>query len=207
MDYEWSPAVLISTLLAAMFLLPLAEAVVRRFLERLRIWGRPTIVLGGGQSGARVIKRILAEPGLGYVPVGVLDDDPSKWSTDVGGIPVLGPTSEASAYAKKASVAILVQSAFEPQTLADLVHQLPYRRIQVVPDLDGMQSLWVTTPRDLDGILALEVSCNLKRWRNKVAKRGMDLILASLFLYLTLPIIAVCALLVKLSDGGPVFFT
>jgi Undecaprenyl-phosphate galactose phosphotransferase WbaP len=206
MDYEWSPAVLISTLLAAMFLLPLSEAIVRRFLERLRIWGRPTIVLGGGPSGARVIKRILAEPGLGYVPVGVLDDDASKWGTDVGGIPVLGPTSEASAYAKKASVAILVQSAFEPQTLADLVHQLPYRRIQVVPDLYGMQSLWVT-PRDLDGILALEVSCNLKRWHNKVAKRGMDLILASLFLYLTLPIIAVCALLVKLSDGGPVFFT
>jgi Undecaprenyl-phosphate galactose phosphotransferase WbaP len=205
-DYHWPPAILILTLLAAMLLLPLTEAIVRRFLERFRIWGRPTIVLGGGQSGASVIKRILGEPGLGYVPVGVLDDDASTWSTEVAGVPVLGPTSEAGAYSKKAAVAIVAQSAFEPQELADLVHQLPYRRIQVVPDLYGMQSLWVT-PRDLDGILALEVSCNLKRRYNRIVKRGMDLVLAWLFLNLSLPVIAVCALLVKLSDGGPAFFT
>jgi Undecaprenyl-phosphate galactose phosphotransferase WbaP len=205
-DYHWSPAVLISTLFGAMFLLPLIEAIVRRFLGRFRMWGRPTIVLGGGQSGARVIKRILAEADLGYVPVGMLDNDSSKWTTEVAGIPVLGPTSEASAYATKASVAIVVQSAFEPQALADLVHHLPYRRIQVVPDLNGMQSLWVT-PRDLDGLLALEVSCNLKRRHNKIAKRCMDLVLASLFLSLTIPVIFLCALLVKLSDGGPAFFT
>jgi Undecaprenyl-phosphate galactose phosphotransferase WbaP len=205
-DYQWSPTILISTLLVAMFLLPLIEAIARRFLERFRIWGRPTIVLGGGQSAARVIKRILAEPDLGYVPIGILDDDASKWTTEVAGIPVLGPTSAARAYAKKASVAIVVQSAFESQALADLVQHLPYPRIQVVPDLYGMQSVWVT-PRDLDGILALEISCNLKRRHNKVVKRCMDLVLASLFLYLTMPLIALCALLVKLSDGGPVFFT
>jgi Undecaprenyl-phosphate galactose phosphotransferase WbaP len=207
-DDQWSPAILISTLLVTMFLLPLTEAIVRRFLERFGIWGRRTIVLGGGQSGAHVIKRILAEPGLGYVPVGVLDDDDdaAKWHAEVAGIPVLGPTSEAGAYAKNASVAIVVQSAFQPQALADLLQQLPYRRVQVVPDLYGMQSLWVT-PRDLDGILALEVRCNLRRPHNRLVKRGMDLVLAALLLCLTLPIIAVCALLLKLSDGGPAFFT
>jgi Undecaprenyl-phosphate galactose phosphotransferase WbaP len=206
-DDQWPPTILISALLVTMFLLPITEAIVRGFLERLGIWGRPTIILGGGQRGAGVIKRILAEPGLGYVPVGVLDDEEaSKWHAEVAGIPVLGPTSEAGAYAKKASVAIVVQSAFEPQALEDLLQQLPYRRIQVVPDLYGMQSLWVT-PRDLDGILALEIRCNLRRPHNKLLKRGMDVVLAALLLSLTLPIIAVCALLVKLSDGGSAFFT
>jgi lipopolysaccharide/colanic/teichoic acid biosynthesis glycosyltransferase len=100
----------------------------------------------------------------------------------------------------------VVQSAFQPQALAELLQQLPYRRVQVVPDLYGMQSLWVT-PRDLDGILALEVRCNLRRPHNRLVKRGMDLVLAALLLCLTLPIIAVCALLLKLSDGGPALFT
>ena len=42
--------------------------------------------------------------------------------------------------------------------------------------------------------------------QNRILKRGFDIIFALAFLILALPISALCALLIKLDDRGPIFF-
>jgi len=49
-------------------------------------------------------------------------------------------------------------------------------------------------------------SVNWSRWCFDVAKRGMDLILGTLALILLLPVMLICALIIKLSSDGPVLY-
>jgi Undecaprenyl-phosphate galactose phosphotransferase WbaP len=75
----------------------------------------------------------------------------------------------------------------------------------VVPDLIGLQSLWVE-PRDLGGIMALEMRNNLLIPHSRRLKRCMDVALCTLLIPLTLPLMALIALAIKLDSRGPVMF-
>ena len=64
----------------------------RLFAFRRRSLGDPTLVLvvGAGESGASVIREMTRNPGRGFKPVGIVDDDPRKQGLAVVGVPVLG---------------------------------------------------------------------------------------------------------------------
>jgi len=48
------------------------------------------LIMGAGDAGAFIAREMLDDATLGYVPVGFLDDDPSKSRARIYGIPVLG---------------------------------------------------------------------------------------------------------------------
>ena len=49
-----------------------------------------TIVIGGGYTGSLVINRFINNPGEGYYPVAVVDDDETKQEKRIYGISVEG---------------------------------------------------------------------------------------------------------------------
>jgi lipopolysaccharide/colanic/teichoic acid biosynthesis glycosyltransferase len=89
--------------------------------------------------------------------------------------------------------------------LAELVHRLSFASIIVVPDLFGIQSLWITS-RDLGGVLGLEVRKNLLVRSNRVLKRVLDYSIALPLAILTAPFVAICAAWIKILSPGPAFF-
>jgi FlaA1/EpsC-like NDP-sugar epimerase len=54
--------------------------------------GKEAIVVGAGDAAQLVIKEMLRNPGLGYTPIGIVDDDPRKRNLRLHGIRVLGTT-------------------------------------------------------------------------------------------------------------------
>jgi FlaA1/EpsC-like NDP-sugar epimerase len=56
--------------------------------------GREAIVVGAGDAGQLVVKEMLRNPGLGYTPIGLLDDDPKKKNLRLHGVRVLGTIDE-----------------------------------------------------------------------------------------------------------------
>ena len=94
---QWSRGVLIFTMCFALVVAPALEAPLRRMLIRSGICGVPVIVLGAGKTGALVAKTLLKERDLGFVLVGMLDDDPREvgyldpWGESIG--PALGRQS------------------------------------------------------------------------------------------------------------------
>jgi FlaA1/EpsC-like NDP-sugar epimerase len=66
------------------------------------------IVFGAGDAGARLISRLLAEPGAVYRPVAILDDDPGKRRLRIRGIPVLGGRNRLSEVAAATGASVLV---------------------------------------------------------------------------------------------------
>jgi FlaA1/EpsC-like NDP-sugar epimerase len=92
--------------LAIYFLLLLAlclgaRVAVRAVLERPLLGfragkdARDVLIVGAGDGGRLVLREILRNPGLGYRPVGFVDDDPTKRALRMeGGVKVLGATDE-----------------------------------------------------------------------------------------------------------------
>jgi len=56
--------------------------------------GKEVIVVGAGDAAQLVIREMLKAPGLGYTPIGLIDDDPRKKNLRLHGIRVLGTTEE-----------------------------------------------------------------------------------------------------------------
>ncbi len=57
--------------------------------ERQRVEKR-VLIVGAGSAGTMIVKEMRANPHLGLVPVGFLDDDTSKHNVRMHGVPVLG---------------------------------------------------------------------------------------------------------------------
>ncbi|GIU93754.1 MAG: polysaccharide biosynthesis protein [Gaiellaceae bacterium] len=65
---------------------PAAGAIVAR--------GKEVIVVGAGDAAQLVLRELLRNPGLGYTPIGLVDDDPRKKNLRLHGVRVLGTTAE-----------------------------------------------------------------------------------------------------------------
>jgi FlaA1/EpsC-like NDP-sugar epimerase len=59
--------------------------------------GKEAVIVGAGDAAQLVIKEMLRNPGLGYTPIGIVDDDPRKRNLRLHGIRVLGTTRELAA--------------------------------------------------------------------------------------------------------------
>jgi len=87
---ELSRGILVASMAYALILPFLIEAVARKILIKLNMWGQPTIVLGAGDTGTNMIELLQRRPELGMVPVAMFDDDSTKWGKHVGGVEILG---------------------------------------------------------------------------------------------------------------------
>ncbi len=205
----YSRAVLLTAWALTLVALPAARAILRRVLSRTGWWGEPVVILGAGQTGHLIIRRLLNHPDLGWRPVAVLDDDPAKWNGSVHGVPVLGGLELCASLAAtgRVSRAILAIPGASWQRLAEIVdHQARrFLRVSVVPDLFQLPSLWVSA-RDLHGVLLLDIRSNLLDRRMRAFKRLVELFLALVIGFAALPVMVAIAVAIKLDSPGAVLF-
>jgi Undecaprenyl-phosphate galactose phosphotransferase WbaP len=203
---DWSRSVLLMAMGFSLVLVPLGETLARELLARLGLWGVPVLVLGAGKTGALVVRKLKEDGVLGLRPVALLDDDPAKWGGEVEGVRVVGSLEQAGAFARRGvRYAILAMPGVGRERLEVLLRTLPFPHVILVPDLFGLESLWVSS-RDLGGMLGLQIKRNLFLRRNQVLKRSLDIIgglLLSIPFTLLLPLVS---LAIYVEDRGPVFY-
>ena len=65
-----------------------------RLVERWRRRGSPgekrVLIIGAGDAGRMIVRKMQANLQLGLEPVGFIDDDPAKQKMKIQGLPVLG---------------------------------------------------------------------------------------------------------------------
>jgi len=66
------------------------------------------LVMGAGDAGAMIVKEMRANPQLGLVPVGFLDDDRKKHGVRIHGVPVLGGRERIPELAQEHDVAEVI---------------------------------------------------------------------------------------------------
>ena len=202
----WSRGVFLATSVFALVLPPLLESILITVLIRFRLWGTPVIILGAGPAGRRVVSNLRQRPDYGLIPAGFLDDRAAYRDTEVDGVHVIGGFKEAHRLSPAIRIAILAMPHIRPARLTAILEKLPFPRVIVIPNLKGMQSLWLTA-RNLGGTVGLELQRNLLLRRNYYTKRCIDYLIAVPALILSAPVIAFFAAWIKLVSRGPAFYS
>ncbi len=202
----WSRGLLLLTFAITIVVSPAVESALAALLMRQGWWGMPVVVLSARHAGTALARTLRKRPELGLVPVALFKTASEMWGMAIDGIPVLGPPSKAASLVANYRAAILAMPGFKTTDLMMLVERLPFRRIIVVPELAGLQSLWVH-PRDLGGNLGLEMTRNLLIKRNYYLKRVTDFVFGVPLFLISLPLIGVLALWIKHVSPGPAFYS
>ena len=84
--------------------------------------GRRVIIFGAGDGGALVVRSLLKSPAAAFVPVAILDDDPSKGRLEIEHIPVLGDRSAIPrvAVSTNADALLIATPSAESSTIREL---------------------------------------------------------------------------------------
>jgi FlaA1/EpsC-like NDP-sugar epimerase len=69
---------------------------------------RTALIVGAGESGKLIVKELYANPALGLVPIGFVDDDPAKYRMMMCDLPVLGQISSLKSIAADHNVAEII---------------------------------------------------------------------------------------------------
>jgi exopolysaccharide biosynthesis polyprenyl glycosylphosphotransferase len=175
-----------------------------RSLRRRGITSHPTLIFGAGAIGNRIAERLRLHPEFGLSPIGVVDDSRIEDTVLMGSAQDLVPLLEETG----ATRLILAFGATSDMTLIEFLRRVPTLvEVFIVPRLfelgsasgDPMQDdLWDTP---LVWMRRRGSRTELLR-----AKRVFDVVVASVLVVVTAPILAACALAVRLTSRGPILF-
>jgi exopolysaccharide biosynthesis polyprenyl glycosylphosphotransferase len=184
---------------------------IRRQAVRTAALATPTLIVGAGTVGEHIFKRLVAEPAYGLRPVGYLDGDPLLSAGPDGGdrLPVLGGIEDLAQAVKQTNARrvilafssvpdhILVEKAKECARLGVEVSLVPrlFESINERATLDHVGGLPLLTLRPTDP----------RGWQFAV-KHAFDRVFAFTVLLILSPLMLACAIAVRLSSPGPVFF-
>lgn len=209
----FSRLMLIYAAVGAVLLFTLAR-IVRRVLDaRLRARGvgvQRVLVIGAGDTGRAVLRTMIARKSLGYVPVGYLDDDPSRGSVDLGRVRGLGGTGQLDSVLKAETVDLVVITL--PWSYHDRIMRLVETcqkagvETSVVPDVFQLNLRQVQV-ENVDGIPLLRVSGAVPfKGGNRLLKRALDVGLTVLAAPLWLLVCLVIVIAIRLEGAGPILY-
>lgn len=201
----WSRGVYAITFCLSLVFPSFFQWILHHVLVKLRWWGTPVLILGGAKTGRLLVSSLNKDPMLGLRPVAILDDDRKLWGTQIESVPVLGGVEKARDFVGRVRYAMIGMPGAGRESIVALAKSLPFPHVLLVPNLFGLQSLWVDA-RDLCGVLSLELKKNLLLKRNWIAKRILDYVLGVPIFVLSLPFIAFCVVLIKIVSPGPAFY-
>ncbi|MFN2557861.1 MAG: sugar transferase [Nitriliruptorales bacterium] len=195
-------------------LVPLAVLVTRGasygLVRQLRARGHlvePVVIVGGGAIAAELARQIRQRPEYGLVAIGYVDDLASRLLD----IPRLGRLADLESLLR-AHPARRVIVAFPTRPAHELVGIL--RRVERLGvDIAIVPRFFEVGPNDsahgLDEIRGIPLrpvhplALSSPNWR---LKRLFDVVLATVLLVITAPILAVAAVAVRLTSPGPILF-
>jgi len=157
-----------------------------------KLLARKTIVVGDGDSGARLIQKLNSRPDSGYHISGIISLEETGCGESVGGVPVLGGIADLNS----------VIQVHHIQEVIFSTHTLSYDQILGIIANSGSQSVnFKLSPSEMDVIIGkasidriddlplLEIDYKLHRRRHQVVKRIFDIALSSLALLLVWPVL------------------
>jgi exopolysaccharide biosynthesis polyprenyl glycosylphosphotransferase len=185
------------------------RGIARAIVSRSIAYQQNAVIVGAGDVGQLIGRKILQHPEYGINVVGFVDANPKEPRTDIGDLTILGTPEDLPQLVSELDVdRVIVAFSGETNegTLA-LVRELRDRSMQIdiVPRLfeavgpnAGIHSI---EGLPLMGLPSVRIT-RTSRW----LKRAIDVVVGSMLLVLLSPLFAFIAWKVKRSSSGPVFF-
>jgi exopolysaccharide biosynthesis polyprenyl glycosylphosphotransferase len=194
---------------AAVVLVSTGRAFARSAARRNVAYVQNTVIVGAGEVGQLIAKKVLQHPEYGINLVGFVDANPKERRDDLEDLVLLGDLGRLPAIVRLFEVerAIVAFSGHSNEELLDLVRELNGMRVQVdiVPRLYEVVGTGIDV-HTVEGVPLLGLRPPSLSRSSALLKRSMDLALSVVGLVLLVPFFALVAALIKLDSKGPVFF-
>ncbi|MDX6402577.1 MAG: hypothetical protein QOH70_32 [Blastocatellia bacterium] len=172
----------------------------------------PTLIVGRGPEAVLCIREMRARPELGYRVIGVVENGSAEAvaGSSFEGVPIIGNLrSLPEAIRDSGANEVIISDPNVPgEALFEVMIQTGRRRgveFRIAPTL--LNCLPSKTEIDQVGSLPMVTLFRSPLSNSaRLAKRGSDLIIASLALAVLSPVWLLIALLIKLDSRGPVFY-
>ena len=184
----------------------LLHVIFRKILRYYRTKGknvRRAVVAGAGDLGQKLVKEVESIPWAGIEVLGFFDDKVFKTKKKEIGKPIIGDIAMLPEYLRKNDIdyvyiALPMRAEKKIFTILRECRSLG-SRIYLIPDL-YVFGLHHAEVQSLGKLLLLNFNPHTE-W-----KRSFDVVFSITALLATLPITLMIALLIKLGDGGPIFY-
>jgi Undecaprenyl-phosphate galactose phosphotransferase WbaP len=218
--------------LEGLLIAPMIRHLVKWVLMRAKLWGKPVMVFGAGETGRHLVQILKEEWGLGLRPVSSFDvhlhgsrekileraphaESTAKMVDRMGGIVFAEGSKESSvvtrlerAKEQGLDTVIFAMPHVRRENLLTYVHvsRRCFEHVIIIPNLEGITTSAVTT-RNLAETFGLEIKHNLlDPWALRM-KRLLDLmatvVLGGVFV---VPLLLVISLAVWAESRGAVFY-
>ncbi len=177
-------------------------------LRRLRQTGfdlSGCLIIGSGRESRHTLRALLKSKWLGLNVLGFVDEQ-TPFNSDLpilGSIPDL-PRLVRENQIEQVFIALPMRRFAEVRQVFDLLSDTLVE-VHLVPDLPGLSGLSIQTT-SLHGMTVLGLRESPHHGINVLTKRIMDFAIALIVVILISPILALIAVLVKLTSPGPIFF-
>ncbi|MFO0879586.1 MAG: undecaprenyl-phosphate glucose phosphotransferase [Gemmataceae bacterium] len=165
-----------------------------------------SLIVGSGRGARRLASTLARVNWLGIKNIGFVDDHPSALCADLD---VLGGHADLPALVQKYGIShvfiALPLSRYDDVRRVFSILAQTMVEVRLVPDLPALAGLTLTTA-NLDGMPLVGLRESPHFGLNVVVKRIMDVVLSAVGLLVLSPLLALIALLVKLSSPGPIFY-
>ncbi len=193
----------------AIILVTSGRVIARAVCRRRKAYIQRVVVVGEGDIGQLVARKIKQHPEYGLDLLGFIDGDPKGKRTDINGISTLGGLERLGSIVADRNVdRVIVAFSREPDAATmEVIRDLRDGEItvDVVPRLFDLVGLRATV-HTLEGLALVCVPPGRLSRSSLLIKRLIDIAGASVLLILALPFFAYVALRIRLDSPGPVFF-
>jgi exopolysaccharide biosynthesis polyprenyl glycosylphosphotransferase len=195
--------------LSAIVVVAVARSSARAVCRHQLAYLQNTIIVGAGEVGQLIARKLLHHPEYGINLVGFVDEYPKERHEGLDDLTVLGSSSDLSDLIEMLDierVIVAFSNDSHEKTLA-LIRSLKDFDIQidVVPRLFEVVGANVGI-HSVEGLPLVGLPPLRLSRSSRLLKRLLDLTLAGVGLVLLTPLFAVVALLIKLESRGPIFF-
>jgi exopolysaccharide biosynthesis polyprenyl glycosylphosphotransferase len=212
MKADLSRALFVTTLPAGVALLLLSRWTLRMGLQRLRSRGRAltsALVVGTASTVMGVVRDTRRHPEAGYAVAGVciLGSLDREESLEIGRMRVRDIAELEHEVSGDHYGAVIVADGLSREESRGLAWRLENRPVELlfvprVIDVAGPR----LKARNAEGVSLVHVDLPQFVGWAQALKRAFDIVLSAITLVLLIPVFVVVAVLIKLDDGGPVFF-
>ena len=185
------------------------RAAARLVSRRTRYYAQNAVIVGAGDIGQLVARKLLQHPEYGINLVGMVDRNPKQRRSDLGHVTLLGTPDELPEIVRVLSIerVIIAFSQDASDETVALIRSL--KDIEVLVDIIP-RFFEAIGPRveihTLEGLPLLGLPPTLLSPSSRLMKRSIDLIGATIGLIVAAPLFAVISCLIWLDSGRPVIF-
>ena len=200
--------------LTTFWLLTIVWVIAMRLVARAVVRRRPAyvqnaVIVGAGDIGQLVARKILQHPEYRINLVGFADAEPKDLRRDIGGVAVLGGVDDLVEIvrAKHVDRVVVAFSHDKEEQILEVVRALRVHDVQidVVPRLFDTVSPG-SSVYSIEGLPVIGVGAVRISRSSRLLKRAADIVGASVLLVLTAPLLLGIAVLIRRDSPGPALF-